>query len=1400
MGASCLDPWAPQLVLAPLNVRPPAPPPRPAPEAPPGAAGKCLTATRFDFEVHIHSLHPWPAGGGAIAVGWQRGKRRRGATAAALPLASGRGGGGGGGVVVQFNERIGFKAAGAADAAGALGPFKRKFLVLAVVEAPTPTDTPCGGPTGAAAAATGGGPTGAGAAGALARAVIDLSELAAAGGQEVRVVPLTCGGALRGAAGGEPRLTVTLRCRWKKAGTDFTEEEAASLSTDHSDSSLGGSSMAAGSGGGGGGRSGGGGKQQTQAQGGWATAAQVVVVTAGSVTGESASSEAADPESAAGGAAGSHAAAPRAFGGRWHRFLSRSRAAKDASSGELAAGPSAAAPAAPGGGAAGGAGGAEAGGGGLLIWQPQAPGGGGGEMLAAAATEVAVHLGRRALVPGRGAARAAHAPARRIVRTLVCLGHQEGALFGDAALRHMQAAALAGRGEPGQLAFWWSNAVHMRGFLQSLSLFTPQSEDGAKAMQWAAEMFVPRLLSLERSIFDELVAHVWTETLVPKVAAARSRAPSGAPPGANRRGGAEAALRKWMEALEAANGRLRGLGREGHFNALRQQVLLELLSRVDALLFHYLIHPAPAAGGGGGGELWEQPGFCGGGGGGVGGAPALDESLLFFARGALMFGTGMQLKMACARLQQWAFGEGGLRDIWAQLPGQGQALFRLLKGTSDLLMMPKALLLDADIRREAVGLPPATTAYIIARFEPDEFSPEGVPPAVLKALRCAAGAGGGAAAAVAAAAAAGLEGGGAYYSLPEDFAMERVEAGEEPGLEFGSDSEDELAAAAALGGGRGGAPPLRFQLLQRLWSAGVPRARRRTVQRAEVSDGGRGARCGDGRRGSSKGGGRGLQSQASAALLDESVRAAAAAPSVLYAASLWRGVGLRPRAVRAACELFFPGMFEPPAHFKALPADAHMPVDASPQQLPTSKRQRLGARGGASRWGIPFAALAGERGGGASSCGGGSAAAAAAAAPVVLGSQQHLERLASHGGASSSGGAAADDSAPHPASLQVPRRPRGPGGRRPRPAGKGQFAILRGVSLTPEAPLPAGPGGRSRGAADVGGAAFAMARAALSAAMPLGFGPPASGVLTAGVQQQAKQGQQRSPAPAPQRQQPAPARQHAPSPSPAKLAQQQQQQPQRSPSRASADSRDAAVAALAAALPHHMQRLAAPREPAAAQSRSRSPQRAAPEAQPEAQRRAPVVEGSGTTLAAAHVVQQQEQQRRRREEEEEQQQQPRDMEGRAKADGGAAGAGTAAGDAAGAGPGVAGLSSPTTSDPSQGSDITTHGSDTPGAPDAALPAPPAPAAAAPRGDAAAAAAAQAAIALSTWPSTSTDNDSDEHLPAAAANGGAAGAPFKAPPAPAAAAAVAAAAAAAAPAKPLKAAAAAPAPPLAQDVC
>jgi hypothetical protein len=202
-----------------------------------------FNATRFDFQLHIHTLQPWPAGHRAIAIGWQRGKRRRGATESVVPAPSGERGGA---TVVRINERIRFKATlykarpaagwgaagrrrkaqqcgqrrgrgrgpaaarhkprpaapapaaapaaapqapGAAERAGQPGPFKRKCLVLAVLETDTRTH----------------------ASAALGRVVIDLSEFASIDGHELRTFSVACPKAVQAAVGTEPQLTITIR-------------------------------------------------------------------------------------------------------------------------------------------------------------------------------------------------------------------------------------------------------------------------------------------------------------------------------------------------------------------------------------------------------------------------------------------------------------------------------------------------------------------------------------------------------------------------------------------------------------------------------------------------------------------------------------------------------------------------------------------------------------------------------------------------------------------------------------------------------------------------------------------------------------------------------------------------------------------------------------------------------------------------------------------------------------------------------------------------------------------------------------------------------------------------------------------------------------------------------------
>lgn len=42
-------------------------------------------AVKFEFHIQVHQLGPWPAGNKPIAVGWQRGSKRKGVTNPTLP-------------------------------------------------------------------------------------------------------------------------------------------------------------------------------------------------------------------------------------------------------------------------------------------------------------------------------------------------------------------------------------------------------------------------------------------------------------------------------------------------------------------------------------------------------------------------------------------------------------------------------------------------------------------------------------------------------------------------------------------------------------------------------------------------------------------------------------------------------------------------------------------------------------------------------------------------------------------------------------------------------------------------------------------------------------------------------------------------------------------------------------------------------------------------------------------------------------------------------------------------------------------------------------------------------------------------------------------------------------------
>ncbi|KAG2428812.1 hypothetical protein HXX76_011512 [Chlamydomonas incerta] len=231
--------------------------------------------------------------------------------------------------------------------------------------------------------------------------------------------------------------------------------------------------------------------------------------------------------------------------------------------------------------------------------------------------------------------RAAHAPARRLARTVLCMGSADGPHFGASALRVIRAQVASAGDGLDVLSYWWSNAVHMRAMLGGLSLAAaaagvlapagggmglavaaavsaggasvgslgggiaslggaPGSAPGNE--HWAAAALVPELKRLERAVFQELLGRMWERVLLPTVLGRAGGPRAAAPAAATKRALQEAAIKKWFEGLEAVCAALTKQVTGGHSALLRQQVLLAALKRVDLLLFAHLLGGADQPG------------------------------------------------------------------------------------------------------------------------------------------------------------------------------------------------------------------------------------------------------------------------------------------------------------------------------------------------------------------------------------------------------------------------------------------------------------------------------------------------------------------------------------------------------------------------------------------------------------------------------------------------------------------------------------------------------------------------------------------------------------------------------------------------------------------------------------
>ncbi|CAL5001316.1 unnamed protein product [Urochloa decumbens] len=394
------------------------------------------------------------------------------------------------------------------------------------------------------------------------------------------------------------------------------------------------------------------------------------------------------------------------------------------------------------------------------------------ELREVAALEVSLY----SVVPEHGSsAHKLHTPARRLSRLYI-----HASKFWSADKRASVAKNIASglvlvakssSNDASRLTFWLSNTVVLREIIAQtfgIQRVTPTATTmngnvGAKnlegkptTMLWRnssngkqpklAAMQMPDdwqetstlLASLEKIeswIFSRIVDTVWWQALTPHM---QTPAEGSSTPKAGRVSGPALgnqqqgtfSVNLWKAAFYDSFSRMCLLRAGGHecgcLPVLAKLVMEQCVARLDVAMFNAILRESAT-------EIPTDPISD----------PIVDPKVLPIPAGDLSFGSGAQLKNSIGNWSRWLTDKFGIDDDDLDIGnndderrGAAQSKsFQLLNELSDLLMLPKDMLLEKSIRKEvcpSIGLQLVTR--ILCNFTPDEFCPDPVPSTVLEEL------------------------------------------------------------------------------------------------------------------------------------------------------------------------------------------------------------------------------------------------------------------------------------------------------------------------------------------------------------------------------------------------------------------------------------------------------------------------------------------------------------------------------------------------------------------------------------------------------------------------------------------------------------------------------------------
>ncbi|KAJ1417945.1 NT-type C2 domain [Sesbania bispinosa] len=401
-----------------------------------------------------------------------------------------------------------------------------------------------------------------------------------------------------------------------------------------------------------------------------------------------------------------------------------------------------------------------------------------GELREAAAIEASLY----SVVAEHGSSmNKVHAPARRLSRLYLhaCKENIQARRSGAAksAVSGLALVAKACGNDVPRLTFWLSNSIVLRAIIsQTTKDMAPSNPAGSSTRRKSGEgngkivqpliwkgfsprksentaveygglgnwndpnVFTSALEKVEAWIFSRIVESIWWQSLTPHmqlIDAKVTHKDMGSPLRKSYKKMSSScdqgnlSLDIWKNAFREACERICPIRAGGHecgcLSVLPRLIMEQCVARLDVAMFNAILRESAD-------DIPSDPVSD----------PISDPKVLPIPPGKSSFGAGAQLKTAIGSWSRWLtdlFGmddDDSLEDRDDDSNGSENTSFKafhLLNALSDLLMLPKDMLLSASIRKEVCPMFSASIIKkILDNFVPDEFCPDPIPTDVFEAL------------------------------------------------------------------------------------------------------------------------------------------------------------------------------------------------------------------------------------------------------------------------------------------------------------------------------------------------------------------------------------------------------------------------------------------------------------------------------------------------------------------------------------------------------------------------------------------------------------------------------------------------------------------------------------------